>query len=221
MNENFLDLGLKQSDCTEMSWIESVLFWTNFRAGTPVIFLLSRVPQVLTHLKRKYDYLKNPIPKQGLEFIFKRMIELESVMLTFNNYGGRMAEIPPSGKPFPHRAGNLAQLQYATNWNENGVEAAEEYINLTRKLYAYMTPFVSKLPREAFLNYRDLDLGINHNGRNSYLEGAVYGIKYFKENFNRLIHTSAERVNHQSGHTLWKRIHTSAEQIHTSAERKY
>ncbi|KAL2494319.1 FAD-binding Berberine family protein [Forsythia ovata] len=187
MNETFPDLGLKQSDLTEMSWVESVLFWTNFPAGTPVNILLSRVHHVLTHLKRKSDYLKNPIPKQGLEFIFKRMIELESVILTFNPYGGRMAEIPQSEKPFPHRAGNLAKLQYATNWNENGVEAAEKYINLTRKLYAYMTPFVSKLPREAFLNYRDLDLGINHNGRNSYLEGAVYGIKYFKENFNRLV----------------------------------
>ncbi|KAK3025981.1 hypothetical protein RJ639_041672 [Escallonia herrerae] len=54
-------------------------------------------------------------------------------------------------------------------------------------LYGYMTPFVSKFPREAFLNYRDLDLGINHNGRYSYLEGAVYGIKYFKGNFNRLV----------------------------------
>ncbi|KAL2494239.1 FAD-binding Berberine family protein [Forsythia ovata] len=100
MNETFPDLGLKQSDLTEMSWVESVLFWTNITAGTPVNILLSRVPQVLTHLKRKSDYLKNPIPKQGLEFIFKRMIELESVMLTFNPYGGRMAEIPPSEKAF-------------------------------------------------------------------------------------------------------------------------
>ncbi|KAL2462603.1 FAD-binding Berberine family protein [Forsythia ovata] len=87
INETFLDLELKQSDCTEMSWVESVLFWTNFPAGTPVNIILSRVLQVLTHLKRKSDYLKNLIPKQGLEFKFKRMIELESVMLTFNPYG--------------------------------------------------------------------------------------------------------------------------------------
>ncbi|KAL2513618.1 FAD-binding Berberine family protein [Forsythia ovata] len=71
MNETFPPLRLKQSDCTEMSWVESVLFWTNFPAGTPVNILLSRVPQILTHLKRKSDYLKNPIPKQGLEFIFE------------------------------------------------------------------------------------------------------------------------------------------------------
>ncbi|CAA3020185.1 berberine bridge enzyme-like 8 [Olea europaea subsp. europaea] len=153
-----------------MSWAESVVYWTNFPAGTPVNVLLSRVPQVLTHLKRKSDYITNPIPKQGLEFIFKKMIEVESVMLTFNPLGGRMAEIPPSEKPFPHRAGNLFKLQYATNWEENGVEAAEKYIELTRKLYAYMTPFVSKSPRGSFLNYRDLDLGISHNGKNSYLE---------------------------------------------------
>uniref|UniRef100_A0A6N2K612 Berberine/berberine-like domain-containing protein n=1 Tax=Salix viminalis TaxID=40686 RepID=A0A6N2K612_SALVM len=50
-----------------------------------------------------------------------------------------------------------------------------------------MTPFVSKNPRQAFLNYRDLDLGTNHHGKKSYLEGSVYGIQYFKENFDRLV----------------------------------
>lgn len=50
-----------------------------------------------------------------------------------------------------------------------------------------MTPFVSKNPREAFFNYKDLDLGINHNGKNSYEEGRVYGVEYFKDNFDRLV----------------------------------
>ena len=46
-----------------------------------------------------------------------------------------------------------------------------------------MTPFVSKNPRGAFFNYRDLDLGsINCNAK-----GRVYGVKYFKDNFNRLV----------------------------------
>ncbi|RVX00481.1 Berberine bridge enzyme-like 8 [Vitis vinifera] len=187
MNTSLPELGLQSSDCTEMSWVESVLFWTNFAIGTPVEALLDRNPQVLTHLKRKSDYLKEPIPKAGLEGIWKKMIELQTPALTFNPYGGKMAEISPSATPFPHRAGNLCKIQYATNWDEEGSEAAERYINLTRQLYSYMTPFVSKFPREAFLNYRDLDLGINHNGKNSYLEGRVYGIKYFKKNFNRLV----------------------------------
>ncbi|KAF3450395.1 hypothetical protein FNV43_RR06476 [Rhamnella rubrinervis] len=186
-NNSLPQLGLKQSDCIEMSWVRSVLFWTSFPIGTPEDVLLSRTPQVLTHLKRKSDYLKKPIPKKGLEWIWKRMIELETPMLTFNPYGGKMAEISSTSSPFPHRAGNLAKIQYATNWDASGAEAAEHYIDLTRKLHEYMTPFVSKNPREAFFNYKDLDLGINHNGKASYEEGKVYGVKYFKANFNRLV----------------------------------
>ena len=98
-----------------------------------------------------------------------------------------MSEIPAEAAPFPHRAGNLAKIQYAANWNEGGEEVTDYYINLTRKLYSFMTPFVSKNPRDAFFNYKDLDLGINHNGKASYQEGRVYGIKYFKGNFNRLV----------------------------------
>lgn len=187
MNESFPELGLQRSDCKEMSWVDSVVWYTSFPDGTPPDVLLSRVPQVLTHLKRKSDYLKKPIPKSGLEFIFEKMIELVTPALTFNPYGGRMAEISPSAKPFPHRAGNICKIQYATNWAEDGVEAADRYLNLTRQLYRYMTPFVSKNPREAFLNYRDLDIGVNHNGKNSYIEGAVYGVKYFKGNYDRLV----------------------------------
>ncbi|GJR04741.1 hypothetical protein Tco_0527725, partial [Tanacetum coccineum] len=113
------------------------------------------------------------------------MIELQLPGLTFNPYGGRMAEISEFAKPFPHRAGNIAKIQYAADWNQDGVDIANQNVNLTRVLHEFMTPFVSKNPREAFLNYRDLDIGVNNNGKHSYLEGTVYGIKYFKEtNFN-------------------------------------
>lgn len=186
-NKSFPQLGLKQSDCIETTWVKSVLFWTSFPLGTPENVLLSRTPQVLTHLKRKSDYIKKPISRAGLEGIWKRMMELETPMLTFNPYGGKMAEISSTSSPFPHRAGNLAKIQYATNWDASGAEAAKHYIDLTRKLHEYMTPFVSKNPREAFFNYKDLDLGINHNGKASYEEGKVYGVKYFKGNFKRLV----------------------------------
>jgi FAD/FMN-containing dehydrogenase len=187
MSKSFPELGLKKSDCNETSWLQSVLYWTNFPLGTANDVLLSRTPQTLTYLRRKSDYVKKPISKDGLEVIWKRLIELKSVILTFNPYGGRMAEIPAEETPFPHRAGNLAKIQYAANWNEAGKKVTDDYINLTRKLYSYMTPYVSKNPRETFFNYKDLDLGINHNGKKSYQEGRVYGIKYFKGNFNRLV----------------------------------
>ncbi|KAL8512642.1 hypothetical protein ACS0TY_018943 [Phlomoides rotata] len=151
----------------------------DFPSGTPVEVLMSRVPQILTHLKRKSDYLKKPIPKKGLELIFKKMAELRIPTLAFNPYGGRMAEISPSEKPFPHR-GN-------TNWEEDGKEAANGNEKMIKELYDCLTSYVSMNPREAFVNYRDLDVGINHNGGDSYLEGVVYGLSYFKDNFNRLV----------------------------------
>ncbi|KAG4143450.1 hypothetical protein ERO13_D06G188600v2 [Gossypium hirsutum] len=187
MNENLPLLGLSQSDCIETSWIRSVLFWTNITIDSPTDVLLNRTPS-LSYLKRKSDYVKQPIPKTVLEGIWEKMIELQPAQMIFNPYGGRMAEIASTATPFPHRAGNLWKIQYLANWNQGGAETAQRYIELTRKLHRYMTPFVSKNPREAFLNYRDIDLGVNHNDRGSYLEGRVYGIKYFKGNFNRLVH---------------------------------
>ncbi|KAF7842356.1 berberine bridge enzyme-like 8 [Senna tora] len=187
MKESFPELGLKESDCIETSWLRSVLFWTNINITMPVEILLDRMPQSLNYLKRKSDYVKEAISKEGLEGIWKKMIELENTILYFNPYGGRMAEIPATATPFPHRAGNLWKVQYQANWNEPGKEVADYYIDLTRKLHSYMTPFVSKNPREAFFNYKDLDLGINHNGKNSYQEGRVYGVEYFKENFDKLV----------------------------------
>ena len=61
MKKSFPELGLQKSDCNETSWVQSVLFWTNFPLGTPNDVLLSRKPQVLTYLKRKSNYVKEPI----------------------------------------------------------------------------------------------------------------------------------------------------------------
>ncbi|KAL3851539.1 hypothetical protein ACJIZ3_013421 [Penstemon smallii] len=187
MKLNFPELGLTRIHCFEMSWIESVLFWTNFPIGTPVEVLLSRVPQVLTHLKRKSDFVRDPIPKEGLEFIFEKMVELKTPMLTFNPYGGRMGEIPMWEKPFPHRQGNIAKLQYATNWDEDGEEAENYYLNLTRLLYYYMTPAV-------YLdigNYQDMIKSANYYFNltmiNVDVRAVNYGVKYFKDNFYRLV----------------------------------
>ncbi|GAA0148417.1 hypothetical protein LIER_07866 [Lithospermum erythrorhizon] len=189
MNQSFPELGLQRSDCIETSWLQSVLYFTNIPLGTEPEILLRRGTQGVTYLKRKSDYLEEPMSKEGLEFIFKKMIELVRPSMVFNPYGGKMAEIPSHAKPFPHRAGNIAKIQYAANWNEAGTEFANFYLNLTNQLFDYMTPYVSKNPREAFLNYRDLDIGINQNEspERSFIEGAVYGVKYFKENYPRLV----------------------------------
>lgn len=187
-DKGFPELGLTRSDCTELSWIDSVVYWGSFPAGTPASVLLDRTPLTLSSLKRKSDYVKEPIPREGLEGLWKKMIELERPYMNFNPYGGKMHEIPATASPFPHRDGNLWKIQYVTNWNEEGVDAANYYIDLTRQLYDYLTPYVSKNPRQSFLAYRDLDLGTNsHNFETGYSEGRAYGINYFLENFDRLV----------------------------------
>ncbi|KAK9106013.1 hypothetical protein Scep_022857 [Stephania cephalantha] len=51
-----------------------------------------------------------------------------------------------------------------------------------------MAPYVSKNPRGAYINYRDLDLGQNRiDGSASYEEAKVWGVKYFNGNFDRLV----------------------------------
>ncbi|XP_027933753.1 berberine bridge enzyme-like 8 [Vigna unguiculata] len=188
LSEKFPQLVVKQSDSIETSWLRSVLFFADINISEPVEILLDRQPKSLIYLKRKSDYVKKPISKAGLEGIWKKMIELDNtVKLYFNPYGGRMSEIPSTATPFPHRAGNLWKIQYQANWNEAGKQFVDHYIKMARVLHNYMTPFVSNNPRQAFFNYRDFDLGINYNGMNSYTEGRVYGVKYFKNNFNRLV----------------------------------
>ncbi|KAI5681735.1 hypothetical protein M9H77_02963 [Catharanthus roseus] len=187
MNDQFPELGLKREDCLEMGWAESVLQWSNFPNGTALEVLLNRIPNSVTFLKRKSDYVMTPIPKDGLESIFKKLIQLRKTGLVINPYGGRMCEIPENETPFPHRAGLIYKIQYSVNWEDADLAVNEKYIEETRELFDFMTPFLSKNPRQAFLNYRDLDIGTTSNGYNSYNEGKVFGFKYFKGNFDRLV----------------------------------
>ncbi|XP_057464320.1 berberine bridge enzyme-like 21 [Actinidia eriantha] len=185
MGNDFPELGLKKEDCMERTWIESVLYWANFDNGTSVYALLDRNSNV-NFLKRKSDYVQNPISKEGLEWIWKKMIELGKTGFVFNPYGGKMSQISPEETPFPHRAGNIYKIQYSVNWDDERIEEDKNFISQIRRLYSYMTPFVSKSPRGAFLNYRDLDIGTTENGKNTYDEGKMYGVKYFMGNFERL-----------------------------------
>ena len=189
MNERFPELGLLQTDCIEMSWIESTIFWADLPNGTSIDALLKRASEPDIFFKAKSDYVKKPIPKAGLESIWKLMIEIGfRGLMEWNPYGGRMSEILESETPFPHRAGNIFQILYYVTWVEEGTVDSDHYINMTRTLYNAMTSYVSKDPREAFLNYRDLDIGhASPNSNESLSSAKVYGAKYFKENFDRLV----------------------------------
>ncbi|XP_015882553.3 tetrahydroberberine oxidase-like [Ziziphus jujuba] len=189
MEKSFPELGLTKEDCIEMSWIESTLYFNRFSSGESLDVLLDRTPGFIP-FKGKSDYVKEPIPEEGLEGLWEKLHEETAgrAQLLFIPYGGKMAEISESEIPFPHRAGNIYKIHHVVVWEEEGDEAAQRHISWIRKLYAYMTPYVSKNPRAAYMNYRDLDIGTNRNGVTSYTESNIWGIKYFKNNFNRLVH---------------------------------
>ncbi|KAL1166719.1 hypothetical protein V6Z11_A06G215500 [Gossypium hirsutum] len=185
LQKDFPELSIGKSNCNETTWIDSVLWWANFDLGTPPTALLDRDLNDAGFLKRKSDYVQTPIPKSGLESLWQKMIELGKVGMVFNAYGGRMDQIKPDETPFPHRAGNLYKIQYSLNWDEPGNEADKNFTTQAKLLHDFMTPFVSKNPRSAYFNYRDIDVGSTKKW--SYEEGKVYGESYFNGNYERLV----------------------------------
>ncbi|RZC64694.1 hypothetical protein C5167_008380 [Papaver somniferum] len=187
MKQTFPELGLESKDSIEMSWIQSVLFLDNIPTNSSIDILGSR-PQAKAYYKGKSDYVKEPISQTGLELIWERLINDGQTAMAFMPYGGRMSQISESETPFPHRNGNLFKILYVSSWNEKQVSTSDKYINQLRKMYRFMTPYVSKSPREAYVNYRDLDIGeTSKNGTASYSQAKVWGTKYFKGNFDRLV----------------------------------
>ncbi|XP_074267503.1 berberine bridge enzyme-like 4 [Silene latifolia] len=187
INKNFPILGLKTSDCLEMPWVKTHLFWNNLPQTTPIEVLLQRAPTPPHNFqKHKSDYVKTPIPRVGLEAIWKKMMEIETVLMQWNPYGGRMSEIPENATAFPHRSGNLFKMQYITQWQDGSEQSLIKNIQATRDLHDTFTPYVSSNPRETFLNYRDIDIGTNVNGNLS------FAMDFFKDNVNRLLQVKAK-----------------------------
>ncbi|OUZ99211.1 FAD linked oxidase [Macleaya cordata] len=194
MKERFPELGVESKDCIEMSWVQSTLYFARFPVEGSLDVLLNRT-QIKKFYKAKSDYVKEPISQIGLEVIMKRLLEVNASMMTLSPYGGRMSEISESEIPFPHRDGNIFKMVYLVFWEEDQEgfkQASEKHISWIRKLHKYLTPYVAKSPRTSYLNYRDIDLGQSKNGTASYLQGKVWGSKYFKSNYERLVYVKSK-----------------------------
>ncbi|GKE19623.1 berberine bridge enzyme-like protein 15 [Tanacetum coccineum] len=188
VNDQFPELGVQEKDCVEMSWIESVVYYSVYLRGQSINALIERRPWPKDYYKFKSDYVQEPIPELSLKEIIKWCLE-ENVILAMEPHGGRMSEIDETASPYPHRKGNLYVIQYVMRWNAAaGENVTEKNVASIRRVHEKMTPFVSKNPREAYVNFRDLDLGKNGKSCRStnYVRAKIWGNKYFKSNFKRL-----------------------------------
>ena len=87
MNESFPELGLQAENCTEMNWIQSILFFNGFQTSEPLEVLLDRKTIYKDFLKAKSDFAKEPISNIGLEGIWKRFLKEERVFMIMDPYG--------------------------------------------------------------------------------------------------------------------------------------
>ncbi|KAI3982424.1 hypothetical protein MKX01_041262 [Papaver californicum] len=181
MKQRFPELGVAASECTEMSWIESVLYFGNVQQK-PLEVLLDRTHSDTAFFKAKSDFVNKPISEIGLQGIWRRFQEEDVVYLIMDPSGGIMSKIPECCIAFR----NLYNIQYIVKWKEEGFLASQKHMKWMNNLYEYMTPFVTNSPRAAYVNYRDLDLGTNDLSNMSYSQSSQWGMKYFKGNFKRL-----------------------------------
>ncbi|XP_031275332.1 berberine bridge enzyme-like 13 [Pistacia vera] len=186
MQERFPELGLTRKDCIETTWIKSMIYQGLYPIASPPQILLQRQNIYKNYFKAKSDFVKEPIPETVLEGIWKKFLEEENPTMVLSPYGGMMSKISESEIPFPHRKGNIFEIFYTTGW-QDGDQNEKKHVEWMRELYEYMAPYVSKSPRAAYVNYRDLDLGMNKKSNTSFIEARAWGEKYFKGNFKRLV----------------------------------
>ncbi|KAH0939232.1 hypothetical protein HID58_006693 [Brassica napus] len=189
MKKDFPELGLTEVDCFEMSWIDSIVFNAGFPTPSPIEVLLEpKTPFGKNYFKAKSDFAKEPIPVLGLREMFKRLIEVDVASILLIPYGGMMAKIPDFATPFPHRNGTIFKIHYGTSWTSENDKSANKRMKSIRDMYSCMKPYVSSNPRQAYVNYRDLDLGKNKkNSKVNFIKAQKWGANYFKNNFNRLV----------------------------------
>ncbi|CAN0884653.1 Berberine bridge enzyme-like 15 [Linum grandiflorum] len=171
-------------------YYQSVLYFAGYPTNSSLEVLRSRIPlQPKRNFKGKSDYVVEPIPEHAFEGVWRRILrpEIEDPEMSFIPYGGRMSKISDSSIPFPHRAGNKFKIQHLIFWVKEGQEVNNRHISWVRELYGYLAPHVSKNPRAAYVNYRDLDLGMNNEEEGDKDEQEDWGVKYFKGNYKRLV----------------------------------
>uniref|UniRef100_A0ACD5WSK7 Uncharacterized protein n=1 Tax=Avena sativa TaxID=4498 RepID=A0ACD5WSK7_AVESA len=193
MQSKFPELGMNASHCNEMSWIESIPFIHLGKKDSVEDDLLNRNNNFKPFAEYKSDYVYQPFPKTVWEQIFNTwLVKPGAGIMIFDPYGAAISATPEAATPFPHRKGVLFNIQYVNYWF--APEAGAAPLSWSKDMYNYMEPYVSKNPRQAYANYRDIDLGRNEvvDDVSTYSSGKVWGQKYFKDNYERLALTKGK-----------------------------
>uniref|UniRef100_A0ACD5YUD0 Uncharacterized protein n=1 Tax=Avena sativa TaxID=4498 RepID=A0ACD5YUD0_AVESA len=194
LRDRFPELGVKYGDCREMSWLQytAYLYFGDASNKIPLeVLLLNRTMTIGPFVKNKSDYVRKALTNNTWHNIFTMPSGAARGELILEPHGGRMAKIADADTPFPHRSGVLYNIQYVQFWNGTtaaGTNNSSIMPNWINNMYDYMAPFVTKNPRAAYSNYRDLDFGVNKvvGGVSTYESGKVWGERYFGANFRRL-----------------------------------
>ncbi|KAK4478066.1 hypothetical protein RD792_017331 [Penstemon davidsonii] len=154
---------------------------------TVTVFNVSRtLEQNATQIVHKWQYISDKIDENLLLRLF--IISVRSPAASNGNrtiqasftslYLGRVEDLLPiMEQKFPE-LGLVEQDCIEMSWIESTLFFS----------YSYTATFVSKSPRAAYFNYRDLDIGRNNiEGNTKYRQASVWGFKYFEINFNRLV----------------------------------
>ncbi|XP_071702025.1 tetrahydroberberine oxidase-like [Rutidosis leptorrhynchoides] len=193
LDEKYPELNVTREICQEVTMIQSTIFFQGYLTNTSPKALANLTIGITLNGQNKLDYVRTPIPISGLKSIWRQMFKSIGSSVIVQPFGGKVNEYSETTLPFPHRAGVLYQLHQVVRFRDQISDTTPislQRISWLRNFNKYITPYVSKNPREAYYNYIDFDLGV---GSATYEEASVWGNRYWKkDNFKKLIHIKAK-----------------------------
>ncbi|KAK1614997.1 hypothetical protein QYE76_020514 [Lolium multiflorum] len=166
-------------------------FTTLANIGTPEEVLLNRTGSLDISVEGKSDYVRRPISRDAWNDIFSWFKKNGSGLIMLEPHGGFIGSVPNATTPYPHRDGVLYVIQYLVFWPGANGATPQTWLH---DFYDFMGQHVTANPREAYVNFRDLDIGQNAvvDDVSTFESGQVWGERYFMDNFRRLAEVKAQ-----------------------------
>ncbi|KAF6142452.1 hypothetical protein GIB67_039416 [Kingdonia uniflora] len=188
INRTLPELGLHGSECNELSWIESMAYFSGINQVTTVEALRDRfsTSDQKNYYKWKGDFVRELISLNGIEGILGMLMKKLRMELALSPLGGIMSRIKSDMVPFPHRKINLYSLGHFG-------------------------------PRASYVNEIDLDLGVmdwenvSMSGDELVEVGRAWGEKYFMGNYD-LLNTILRCMTH---YNLFDNLQLSSDDSNT------